>query len=134
MKTYINQMIDLPAEGESNVLHTVKYREDVVAFRFPSVRLNAKMNTFVHGVTVDARHVWAAIFALHCTPNKAVLADGSEVWCGEVVLQTGDDWRFYPRELRLGADAKYGPTAARIERQQAWAYADEATGAEEAQA
>jgi len=116
-QTFRNQLLTETHAGAALV--TVWHAADVAAFRWHDVMIHAAEGTShrpmrVHGVSVEPRHVWHMIAAVHETPCKAIMRDGSEVWCGAVYLPDGS------REIRLGADAKAGRAVARVTLQSEW--------------
>jgi hypothetical protein len=117
-----NEMINRPSTGQHNRLCTVGWDSRLLGFRYHSVGVTHRTGMFsaVHGVTVEPRFVWAAIYAFNESPSKAVFKDGREVWCGTITKQNPDMPNDPIQEIRLGAEHKYGPIASVIIPQKAW--------------
>jgi hypothetical protein len=111
MTEFANQSIGSHDKGAAishEYVHVWFDETEVTGFWFHSIGANDCHGAYhgIHGITVDARHIWAAIFAFSKSPDMAVRADGSKFYVSEVWCRDGS------RELRQGG--KYGKCVARM--------------------
>lgn len=114
MVKFANQSIgSLDTGSNTHEYVAVEYDETKVAgFSFHSV-MTRDVSGFhhrLHGVSVDPRHIWAAISGFNSSPDKVIWKDGGTSWVTLVYIN--EPGKPEVRELRTGG--KYGDCVARM--------------------
>jgi hypothetical protein len=126
MPTFLNQLIKLHAfkagERPKNHLSRVWHGDNVAGFWFHAVMIHSTSGTShvpmrVHGVTVDARHVFQMIEAVHSYPDRVIYKGGTQSYCHTLINH--DTGR--PVSIYAGAGAfTRGDLVASVEPQSEW--------------